>query len=320
MKRKRGPLTHRVGIPVVFSLVLFVALFASTLAQAAPPQQPFIPIYYMTASPDQIRLCVGETENIFVFVRLEINADQDGFYYAGEKLKVEVGDREVVRIYPDPETQTGPYSGGLSRRQARWVTRQVPQLNVPDDALFIVTALKTGETKITFTHIQPRTGYVRAAPQTVEVEVVDCWQAYSWGHGITFPVKDICGFDKPFILEAKIPGQNGITEDSNAIFFMPFPQQLSSNGNPGGSYVYVTRFTYSLGTLTDTGFNVGGGDFEVINYQQGEIKEGDIKLIGTVTAFHNNGFVVSGDEDTLIAFKPLPQSAICYDPLRSVGP
>jgi hypothetical protein len=143
------------------------------------------------------------------------------------------------------------------------------------------------------------------------VEVTDCWEAYTWGHGYTFTVKDICGFDQPIILDA-ITAAGGITEESSAIFIWPFS---SADENPSGSYVYVTKFTYQTGSLVDTGANVGSGNFQVIWHGQGDIREGDIQLTGSVTAFHDNGFEVTGDEDTLIAFKPLPKSLVCDESL-----
>lgn len=300
------PHPHRRSFAIL-QAALAVLLLAANLA---PLAQLWIPIYYLVVDTRDVKLCVGETEIVNVFVFLEVSA-ADHYYYYGETIGTAVSDRQVASISPELAITTPGGYGGRTSRLLRLPKFRGAFINQPIDEYFSITGEKAGTATITFTHTQARRrGFARAAAVSVQVEVIDCYEAFAWGHGATFPRKDICGFDRPFKLKAKTPGVAGITESSVAMNFHPLPP---NGGTLNGNYNYTTKITITAGGITQSGTTEGKGTYTVIFYGQGLIREGDIILTGTYTEYWDNGFVFSSAEDTRIAFRPLPAGRICTE-------
>lgn len=317
------PHPHRRSFAIL-QAALAVLLLAANLA---PLAQLWIPIYFLVVDRSDVKLCVGETEIVSVYVFLEVSA-ADHYYYYGERIGTEVSNRQVASVSPELAVTTPGGYGGLTSRLLRLPKFRGAFINQPIDEYFTIEGLKAGTATITFTHQQARrSGFPRAAPQSVQVEVTDCYEAFQWGHGDDFPVKDICSLNRPFVLESKTNRQDiilgariSIEENSSALFFWPFPQ-LAANDPLRGYYVYVTKWVNTAippdgsPPLVDPGFTVGGGDYQVVIRGQGPTREGDFQLTGSYTEYHDNGFVVTAEEDTLIAFRPLPAGATCVESL-----
>jgi hypothetical protein len=294
MKRKQVRLSPRSVIPIIFSLVLLIALAVSTLAQAAPSNQPFIPIYEMTVSPLSVQLCVGETEIIDVYVKLEINADMDGFYYSGEKVSAVVVDDQVGTISP-PSKHTDTFLGGRGSRSVgpsllRRLQRRQPQFNDAMYLEFYFTADKKGETTIEFKHEASARSYPRALPQTVQVKVIDCYEGKLINAFHTNWIqKEICALDHPFTLRASLTlpeSQTNFLGISNLgnypdyrVTFTPSELPISV-GLPElqtGDFSTWAKLESVAGTCTETS---SGGTYQLEPHGQGE---SDLLMTGTHT-------------------------------------
>lgn len=250
-------LAHRLGRsltglhpgPQLLLAALLLALALGSPSQTPAAQAAFtlpqnVPLSWrvITYPTGTITLCTGEFELIRVKI-MRIGAT--GQFISGGTVWGVSNDTNIADLLP---------SSGM---------RDIA--GVPPAALGIFTVVgnKPGRTTIEFGAI--RTGdegfYGGATPAEdsppIHVEVTDCYEATTSGLGAIFTTKDICSLDEPFLLAAYTPNTNNITEETQVLFFMPYPQDSSH-----GSYAFVDNATaYGEGCIL-----YSSGTYEVLFY------------------------------------------------------
>jgi hypothetical protein len=334
MKRKQVRLTRRAGIPVIFSVVLLIALTLSNVTQAAPLPQALLasnslPHYEMTVDPTKIKLCVGQTRDFLVTVPLVVtdvtvplapNQATSTFkvYYAGEFVHAK-SEYTIGSIAP-PRLQTSASVLGGAELVPRQTGRR---FGVSMVLVFTFTAEEKGTAPITFEHsASPNPRAPRAPTQTVQVEVVDCWETYASALAQQWPTKDICSLERPFLLAGEDPNAAiGITGSTDAVFFWPgsFETQLSTTGSPmgpyeWGMYVFVNHWNFSQSGVSVSCTDISGGEYEVILYP--DRAEGTLDLYGDGMQFCDTGASHTVDDvGVQVAFKALGAGQVCKESL-----
>lgn len=323
---------------MIAAVLLAISLGAGSLAQAAPlAQQPIIDNvnYAMWLSPQDAKLCVGQTVVFPVSVRLIVTehiGNQTPYdyrvYYSNEEIKATVLNENVGTIEPtrlrtsvslhsgyDPDSDLAPL---LNPRIERRGTHE------PLIVSFAFTAKEKGVTTIRFEHTRSAKPLTHALTLTAQVEVVDCWEAYSSALGQEWPTKDICSLERPFLLEAKDPNAPaGITGNTQVLFFWPSSSEVLFGPNSRGPYehgryVYVEEFTASVGGLSTTCQVVSGGNYEVQLYDTP--KEGDILMLGDATQYCPGSIITTPNVGTRVAFRALGEGNVCQESLPGLNP
>ena len=349
MKRKQVRLTHRVGIPIVFSLVLLSALIISTLAQAAPLTNPFNQgdksyNYFLKVEEENAKVCVGHTIDFIVTVTLEATwFDSAGvgrngpIYYTGERVVPAIIGPQIGAISPSALSTSDRLGGDplariqIPRGVGRILRSRQRLFSLP--LVFTFSADEKGTTTIEFTHTERARRGVPVASKTVvaKVEVTECWEAYATGlwtgnTGNNWTMKDICSLERPFVLEGNGAGEGGGATsvlNSKAYFFWPMGAPFGVAGLSGlqnGRYIYVGERTDTFGSLISNCSLVGGGSYQQIIYENRTPKEGNLVLNGSADLYCT-GYTTHIDREAIqVAFRALGAGHVCQESLPGLNP
>lgn len=108
------------------------------------------------------------------------------------------------------------------------------------------------------------------------IEVVNCFDAYTSGLGTTFTLKDMGDLTKWFSLEGVTPNVAGVETESQRMFFIPNPQNRLTGG-----YAFIdTAWAAAAPGVRCTAYI--SGLYDVVFYPDEEhVVEGDLLLKGT---------------------------------------
>jgi hypothetical protein len=208
-------------------------------------------------------LCVGDALEITVSIsrHTTINGRQYRDWISGGYVYGGISNDDVGHF--EPRDQGRPVGG--------------PPLQ---HATFVFRAVASGKTDIVFTIGD--TGEERRVPgnyprrdDTVSVEVVDCYDAYTSGLGTTFTQKDMGDLMEPFTLAGRIASGTveGITQ---SMTFTPDPQDSTT-----GVYVFIdTAWATADPRAQCTAYITG--EYDVVLYgNPAKPVEGDLLMTGT---------------------------------------
>ncbi len=282
--RRRSPF-------VPLSLLLALIAQAVAVGSANAATRPRISYEAFSGSVD--RLCVGETYDFEVGIRrtATINGQRYAQWVAGGYILGSVDPPNVGRF--EPVDAGRDVVAGLPVSVATFTF--VP--TAPGRATLEFVILRTGEERRIGTGFPTNNA-------TTEVEVSDCFDAYTSGLATTFVDKDMLDLAEPFFLTGYTPNVGGVTTETQYMFFAPNPQNRTTGG-----YAFV-----------DTGWATGrpdskctayiSGRYDVIFY--GDPKrpvEGDLLMKGSGVLICT-GSAIEIDYTTTpgfqIGFKPRP--------------
>jgi hypothetical protein len=249
-------------------------------------------------------LCTGETEEIHVGIRRYIEPP------SGEIIGAWISGGTVGSfIYNESVGHFDPEGPGVV------VIRDVVGQPLPE-AVYKFVADKPGQTDIDF--IIGSTGEEAThgsgwptTVATVRVEVTDCYEAHTSGLAAIFTDKDMGGLNKWFLLSGYTPNVNGVTTDTQVMFFIPNPQDRLH-----GHYAHVDLAYTVIGNLQSACIAYISGRYDVaFNIPPGQPEPpgadvGDLVMFGSGDVFCNGRFAAHLDYRSspgfLIAFKPKP--------------
>jgi hypothetical protein len=314
-------LVRRVVLALVLAIIGADLASAQTLnASAAYDVDAMI----LGPNPDSARLCTGERANIQARIRRLI---YDGGpepainLVGGGRVVAEIGVRKVGHF----ETY-GPNRQGVSEPEApRYALAQdVGPVGHALGAQYVFVADAPGTTQIDFfisaTGEEPFGANWPRRKDSVEITVVDCFEAFTSGLGLTFPVADMKDLIQPFTLESVSQLTSGrvvINTKDQAMFFMPIGNRQSFTPSPGGLFVMSIAETFQTAERQVTCLEVIVGSYAVKfhitpndrRYRSG-IDVGNLRLNGSATRWCDGQVVGSAkyadpqNPGWLIAFKP----------------
>jgi hypothetical protein len=177
----------------------------------------------------------------------------------------------------------------------------------PDHAAYLVfRADSAGRTEIEFTirntgeDLRVGTGFPTSSGK-ITVEVTDCFDAYTSGLATKFTEKDMGDLSKPFFLTGYTPNVQGVTTESQLMFFSPNPRDHTRGG-----YAFVDTAWTSGGGGRCTAYV--SGRYDVVLYgDPARPVEGDLLMKGS-------GVVVCPGQSLLIDYRDAPGFQIGFRP------
>jgi hypothetical protein len=340
MKRKQVNRTG--GKLIIYSVVTLLALALSSLAEAAPAISPAAETatYGLNVFPQDLELCVGEQKFIKVTVPLivtrvdNLGAEHSApIYNVGEGVVPTVDDRSIATILPNGLETTTSGSVYFDPDNLAPLVRSNVYLfmETPINLIFEVTGNKKGTTQIHFEHTAAATRHGRALTVDVQVNVVDCWEAYATGLWTgnkenNWTKKDICSLERPFVLEGNGAGEGGGATsvlNSKAYFFWPMGEPFGVAGLTAlqdGSYVYVGGRTDTFGSLISSCTSVGSGSYQQFIFENRTPIEGNLILNGSIDTYCEGYAFHTNQEAIQVAFRALGVGQVCEESLPGLHP
>lgn len=283
--RTRQRRSSKVPLALLLTLIAQTAGVGSARAATRPQ------VFYEAVSSSIDQLCVGETYTYQVGIsRVAIvNGQRYRQWVSGGYILGSIDNPNVGRFEPadaDRDVQGGP---------------PLPA------ARFTFVATGAGRAKVEFfirtTGEEARVGNgYPTNDDTNEVEVVDCFEAYTSGLATTFTEKDMGDLTEPFFLAGYTPNVGGVTTESQYMFFAPNPLNRTTGG-----YAFVdTGWATSAVASKCTAYISGRYDVVLYGNPKKPV-EGDLLMMGT-------GVVICKDSSIEIDYRGAPGFQIGFKP------
>ena len=239
-------------------------------------------------------LCVGDVEPITVVMmrRTTVNGRQYDQLVTGGEIAGIVADKQVGEFEPaDDEIRD---VGGAPRPEATFPFRA----KSPGSTRIEFFIARTGEEL----RVGDDEGFYTDTDE-IEVEVQNCFDAYTSGLATVFDEKDMDGLDEPFLL-AGHKASSTIAGSTQVMFFIPNPQNRTTGG-----YAFVdTAWAVADPRARCTAYV--SGHYDVVFYPDEEhVVEGDLLMKGSGVAVCTGSTVAIDYQNTpgfQIGFKPRP--------------